>query len=228
MLTNLATPVGSAYTTHAMAGFGLAAVAGQATVDRITPVAFGFVFALTGAVGPILAQNLGAGRLDRVRQTLRSSLALVAGCVLAVWALLVLLQEPLVALFSASGAQAELIRLFCRWTAPGFVFLGALFVANAAFNNLGRPVLATAFNWGRATLGTIPFVTLGLRFGPAGVLFGQAAGGVVFGLLALAAAFMVAGRLRVPGEVATVPEVAADVPGSTVGAALVEMAEPGA
>lgn len=201
VLTNLATPVGSAYTTHAMSGFGLAAVAGQATVDRITPVAFGFVFALTGAVGPILSQNLGAGRLDRVRQTLRSSLALVAGCVLGVWGLLLMLQGPLIALFSATGAQAELIRLFCDWTAPGFVFVGALFVANAAFNNLGRPILATAFNWGRATLGTIPFVTLGLRFGPAGVLVGQAAGGVVFGLLALAAAFAVAGRLgTTPGK----------------------------
>ena len=224
MLTNLATPVGSAYTTHAMAGFGLAAVAGQATVDRITPVAFGFVFALTGAVGPILSQNLGAGQLDRVRQTLRSSLALVAGCVLAVWVLLVLLQDLLVALFSATGAQAELIRLFCDWTAPGFVFVGALFVANAAFNNLGRPILATAFNWGRATLGTIPFVTLGLHYGPAGVLFGQAAGGVVFGLLALAAAFAVAGRLRAPAA----PGTAVSVPGETVEAALVELAQPGA
>ncbi len=224
MLTNLATPVGSAYTTHAMAGFGLAAVAGQATVDRITPVAFGFVFALTGAVGPILSQNLGAGQLARVRQTLRSSLALVAGCVLAVWGLLVALQGPLIALFSATGAQAELIRLFCDWTAPGFVFVGALFVANAAFNNLGRPILATLFNWGRATLGTIPFVTFGLRFGPAGVLFGQAAGGVVFGLLALAAAFAVAGRLRAPGAGSS---TAVSVPGETVEAALAEMAEAG-
>ena len=224
MLTNLATPVGSAYTTHAMATFGLAAVAGQAMVDRITPVAFGFVFALTGAVGPILSQNLGAGRLDRVRQTLRSSLALVAACVAGVWLLLVALQEPLVALFSATGTQAELIRLFCRWTAPGFVFVGALFVANAAFNNLGRPILATAFNWGRATLGTIPFVTLGLRHGPAGVLFGQAAGGVVFGLLALAAAFAVTSRLRVPGAG---PGASPTVPGDTVEAALVELAQRG-
>ena len=224
MLTNLATPVGSAYTTHAMAGFGLAAVAGQATVDRITPVAFGFVFALTGAVGPILSQNLGAGQLARVRQTLRSSLALVAACVLATWMLLALLQGPLIALFSATGAQAELIRLFCRWTAPGFVFVGALFVANAAFNNLGVPILATAFNWGRATLGTIPFVTVGLRYGPAGVLLGQAAGGVVFGLLALAAAFVVAGRLRTPAHQA--PGTSPTVPGDTVEAALVELAQP--
>src|ERR1700709_2465520 len=50
VLTNLATPVASAYVTHAMASFGAAAVAGQATIDRITPVAFAVIYALTGAV----------------------------------------------------------------------------------------------------------------------------------------------------------------------------------
>ena len=34
-------------------------------------------------------------------------------------------------------------------------------VAAAAFNNLGRPGLSTWFNWGKATLGTIPFATAG-------------------------------------------------------------------
>jgi hypothetical protein len=57
---------------------------------------------------------------------------------------------------------------------------GALFVANAAFNNLGYPVLSTVFNWGRASLGTIPFVTYGAYFGPVGLLVGQAAGSIVF------------------------------------------------
>ena len=40
ILTNLATPVGSAWVTRSMAAFGPAAVAGQATIDRIAPVAF--------------------------------------------------------------------------------------------------------------------------------------------------------------------------------------------
>ena len=43
------------------------------------------------------------------------------------------------------------------------MFHGALYVANSAFNNLGFPLLATAFNWGKATLGTIPFAMAGAR-----------------------------------------------------------------
>ena len=73
LLTNLATPVGAAYVTRSMAVFGPDAVAGQATIDRVSPVAFGLIYALSGAVGPVLAQNAGAGRLDRVREKLRDS-----------------------------------------------------------------------------------------------------------------------------------------------------------
>jgi Na+-driven multidrug efflux pump len=222
ILTNLATPVGGAYVTHAMAGFGLAAVAGQATVDRIGPVAFGFIFALTGAVGPIMAQNLGGGQIRRVRQTLRASLLLTTLCVVLVWALLFLLQTALVAMFSATGVAAEIVRLFCTWLAAGFLFLGALFVANAAFNNLGYPILATVFNWGRATLGTVPFVAWGAaRYGPKGVLIGQALGCVVFGTLAMATAFFVTHRLKRsrPGQ-----GPAITVPAATGKTALAELA----
>ena len=31
--------------------------------------------------------------------------------------------------------------------AGAFVFTGMMFVANAAFNNLGRPVYSTLINW---------------------------------------------------------------------------------
>jgi len=195
VLSNLATPVGAAYVTRSMALFGPAAVAGQATIDRITPVAFGLVYALTGAVGPIVAQNLGAGRFDRVRSTLRASMLFAVLAVVAAWVLLWLGQDRLVTMFSAQGVTAEIVHLFCNWTAGSFVFVGALYVSNAAFNNLGRPLLSTTFNWGRATLGTIPFVTLGVPYGPVGVMLGQAAGSLLFGAAAAAVAFRVAARL---------------------------------
>jgi Na+-driven multidrug efflux pump len=195
VLTNLATPIGASYVTHSMAAFGTAAVAGQATIDRISPVAFGLVYALTGAVGPILAQNLGAGRPERVRAALRDSLVFVAIAVTGAWVVLALAQSLIVLAFSAEGETASLIRLFCSWLAASFLFSGALFVANAAFNNLGFPLLSTGFNWGRATLGTIPFVAIGAGHGPEGVLIGQAAGSVLFGAAAVIVAFRVVGRL---------------------------------
>ena len=59
-------------------------------------------------------------------------------------------------------------------------------VANAAFNNLGAPLLATVFNWGRATIGTIPFAYAGAALaGAKGALLGQALGAICFGIAAV-------------------------------------------
>jgi Na+-driven multidrug efflux pump len=179
-----------------MAKFGDPAVAGLAIADRIVPVAFGVIFALTGAVGPIFAQNLGARRFDRISETLRAALFVMLSYVLTVWLLLFLGQDVVVRIFSAQGVTADLVRLFCNVAAGGFLFVGCLFVANSAFNNLGFPLLSTLFNWGRATLGTLPFVTLGAWLWQAeGVLYGQMAGALVFGLAALLTAFRAVGRL---------------------------------
>lgn len=195
VLTNLATPVGAAFVTHSVAQFGASAVAGQATIDRLTPVAFGLIYSLSGAVGPVLAQNLGAGQFDRVREGLRASLWFMVGSVALAWVLLALLQGPLIQLFSLQGMAAEMVRAFCTWIAASFFFMGALFVANAAFNNLGHPLWSTGFNWARATLGTLPFAWWGSHYGPVEVLAGQAAGAALFGSLALYAALRLTRQL---------------------------------
>jgi putative MATE family efflux protein len=195
VLTNLATPISAAFVTHSIAQFGASAVAGQAIIDRVTPVAFGLIYALSGAVGPILAQNLGAGQFDRVRQGLRDSLLFMVVAVGSAWLLLALGQNALVWAFSAHGEAAHLIHMFCSWLAASFFFAGALFVANAAFNNLGKPLWSTGFNWARATLGTIPFAWWGAQFGPVGVLAGAALGTAIFGLLAMVVATQLVGRM---------------------------------
>ena len=200
VLTNLATPVGTAFVTHSIAGFGASAVAGQATIERLTPVVFGLIYSLSGAVGPVFAQNLGAKRYDRVRETLRASLVFMVVTVTLAWVLLALLQGPLVRMFSLDGVAAQMVHAFCSWLAGSFFFMGALFVANAGFNNLGRPLWSTGFNWARATLGTIPFAWWGAQYGPVEVLAGQAAGAILFGSLALITAFWLTRALGQPKD----------------------------
>ena len=51
-----------------MAKFGEAAVAGMVVIRRLVPLAFGVVFALSGAVGPIIGQNYGSGQMDGVKR----------------------------------------------------------------------------------------------------------------------------------------------------------------
>ncbi len=201
IMTNVATPVGNAIVTRAIAPFGDDAVAGWAIVGRIIPVAFGAIFALSGAVGPILGQNYGAGRIDRVQRAFLDAMILILGYTAVVWAILFIAREPIVALFDAQGDAAALVILFCTYVAASFIFNGALFVANASFNNLGFATYSTVFNWGKATVGTLPFVWLGAQWGGAGgVLIGQALGAVVFGLAAAITAFSVMRKLEPPSE----------------------------
>lgn len=187
ILTQLATPIGQAYVTRSMAEFGEDAVAGMAIVGRLTPVAFGVLFALSGAVGPIIGQNFGANQQSRVRDAFRAGLVFAAAWVVFAAIVLFFLRGPVVGMFGAEGSAITLIYLFCGPLALLYYFNGVIFVANAAFNNLGHPFYSTLINWGRNTLGIVPLVWLGAHFwGASGVLIGQAAGGVVFAGVAFA------------------------------------------
>jgi putative MATE family efflux protein len=197
VLTNVAPPLANGIFASIIARYGDQAIAATAIIDRLVPVAFGGLFALSGAVGPILGQNWGAGRYERMRQTLKDSVLFMGVYVLVVWALLVALQTPLTLLFHAEGLTAELVRFFCLISGFMWFFIGLLFVANAAFNNLGFPLLSTGFNWARATLGIVPFAFLGAYLGGAqGAVIGLAAGSIPFGIAAIVTAFWTIGKLE--------------------------------
>ncbi len=196
VLTNLAAPVANAYTMRIFSQFGEAVVAAFAILDRLNPMAFGVLFALSSAVGPIMGQNLGAKLISRVRQVLTDCLTFATLYVVAVAILLRLAAPLIVQLFHAQGETAELLTFVCAYGGVLWLFLGAIFVANAAFNNLGFPLLSTLFNWGRATLGTLPFVTIGTaRFGPEGGYVGLILGSALFGAGAVITAYYVTARL---------------------------------
>ena len=190
VLTNLAPAVASAFVAHAVSRFGTHAVAANVVIDRLSPVAFCGLFALSGAIGPILGQNWGARRFDRMRGILTTGILVTAGYVGAIWAILVLLRAPILGLFGLEGVAADLFAFFCLVSGGVWFFNGLLFLSNASFNNLGFPLMSTALNWGRATVGTIPPALLGAAwYGPKGVIAGIGAGSFAFGLAAIVLAF---------------------------------------
>ncbi len=197
VMTNVATPIASAFVTAVLARYGDEVVAATAIIDRLTPVAFCGLFALSGAVGPILGQNFGARRFDRMRAALRDGLVFAGIYVLVMWAVLVLGRDAIVALFAAEGLTAQTVRFFCLISGALWLSIGALFVANAAFNNLGFALYSTAFNWGRAIIGTVPFALAGAWAGGVeGALLGLVVGAVGFGAAAIVVAFRVIDRLE--------------------------------
>jgi putative MATE family efflux protein len=195
--TQLATPVGNAYVTAQIAAFGDGAVAGWAIIGRLIPVAFGVIFSLSGAVGPILGQNYGAKLYHRLYETMRDALIFTTVYVLILWGLLALFSGTIADIFRAQGEARDLVVFFCLFASASFLFNGALFVANAAFNNLGYALYSTILNWGRSTLGIIPFVWIGAHYyGAIGVIGGWALGAVVFGIAAVFLCFRVVASIE--------------------------------
>lgn len=173
--TQMATPVGNYILTAVMAPFGDDAVAAWAVVGRLTVVVFGGIFALSGAIGGIFGQNFGAGAWERVRGTYRDAFGFCVCYTFVMWALLYAASPVVSALFGLRGQGADVLRAFTAVGVGGFLFVGALFVANAAFNALGKPGRATLLNWSKeAVLGWPAAMWLAGTFGASGVIYGQA------------------------------------------------------
>ncbi len=184
ILTQMATPFGNYVLTAVLSQFGDDAVAGWAVVGRLTVVAFGGIFSLSGAIGGIFGQNYGAGKYDRLVSTYRDAMIFCLGYTLVVWALLAAFGDAVGRAFSLTPDGQEVLRAFTHIGAGAFLFTGAFFVSNAAFNALGRPTRAAVLTWIRDGALTWPVAVwfAGLA-GAIGVIYAQAALGVVMGLV---------------------------------------------
>ena len=197
LITNLAGPFGSAYATTQMAKFGTDAVAAAAVVGRITPVAFAGLYGLSGAVGPVASQNMGAEQWHRVRQTLMASGMFVSLYVLPVALIIFLCKDLLVAVFSLDQEAADLLRFYCTWIVITYWLFGLQLAANPLFTALRHPGYATISNIGRDLCLGIPLVFAGSNlFGAPGVLAGQAMGNMTAGVIAFSVALWLCKRVE--------------------------------
>ncbi len=195
-LTQIATPLSQLYITYEIAKFGASFVAGWAIISRLIPVVFMMLFAMPGAIGPIISQNIGAAQFKRVRTTLNQSLNFIIKYVFVLALVLSLLQEYLVTLFNAQNGAAIMIRFFCQYISISFIFVAMNLVAMSFLNNVGYPKLASMLNLAKLSLGTIPFVSIGAYYyGAQGILIGQALGSVVFALIAIMLCYQILRKL---------------------------------
>ena len=199
MATQLSTPFGMAYLTSVIAAWGDDAVAGWAVIGRITALAFGGIFALAGAVGPIVGQNYGAGLYPRIAMAYRDALLFTAVYVLVAWFGLWLATGVVISGFGLTGAGAEVVAAFTHIGAVGYLFAGFLFVSNAAFNNLGRPLWSTGFNWSRDGLVLPGLVAVAATaFGTATAVYLQAGANLMVGTAAALVAWRLVHRITGP------------------------------
>ncbi len=140
---NLIISVGGLVLQSVVNGFGFIFMAGYNAASRLQGLVEMAGTALGNAVGTFTGQNVGAGKMDRVRQGLRSSARIGFLLALATGAFVVLLGRPLLSLF-VQDEQAIVDQVlafgyqFLCVMAAGLPMLYLLFVYRSTLQGLGN------------------------------------------------------------------------------------------
>lgn len=120
--------------------FGTDFTAGYNVGNKIDCFAFLPVQSFANAVTTYVGQNVGAGKMDRVRTGTRVTLLMsIAWCAVAA-ALLVPLAQPVMLLFSKTPAVVDAGVLYLWWVMPFYPLFAIQFVLNNAMRGAGDAV----------------------------------------------------------------------------------------
>jgi putative MATE family efflux protein len=183
-LTGLLTPLTNAVIISLLAGHGALAVAAFGAASRLEAFAFTVIMAVATGMAPIIGQNWGAGRFDRVNEVLKTALLFAFGWSVFVGLVFLLLAEQFGALFSKDNAP-EFISVFALYFsivaltyAPGNLVQGW----GSAFNAMGMPKRSFMMVIVKLIVLQIPAALIGNHyFGIVGIFGAMAATNVVAG-----------------------------------------------
>ena len=139
---------------------------------------------ITSGCQPVLGYNYGAGQYQRVRQGIRFTTVLTVGYSIAVWAVVMLLPEPLIRIFNnepdliAAGIPA--FRIYFAT----FFFMSFQFIGQSVFVGLGRSKNAIFFSLLRKAFIVAPLTLIlpAVGFGADGVFLAEPISNVLGGL----------------------------------------------
>jgi putative MATE family efflux protein len=127
--------------------FGPAAQAGFGVGARIMQALFLPVVALSFAVSPVVGQNFGGRKADRVRHAVKSGIGLAALLMLILALVTWLIPGTMIRCFSKDPAVIQFGRDYLRIVAFNFVAAGIVFTSSSMFQGLGNtmpPLLSSA------------------------------------------------------------------------------------
>ena len=176
------TPVGSAVITRLIAGYGTAAVAAAGVAGRIEMFAFMIPMTVGMSLIPFVAQNFGAGRLDRVRQVRRGSMRFAALYGVFIGAMFVLFADQMARLFSEERAVVDVIKAYIYITCAGYGMLEVHRYAGFCMMGTNKPLQASVLDIIRIGVLLIPLAIAGsLLLGLHGIFFGRLATDLIGG-----------------------------------------------
>ncbi|MXO84522.1 MATE family efflux transporter [Altererythrobacter aurantiacus] len=185
--SNAINPIGLSVLTALVAVEGQSAVAGFGAAGRLQSFAVVPLLALSGAIGGIVGQNWGSGKLDRANNAFLYASGFCIAYGLSIALVLVFAAEWFAGLFTDSEAVVAQFTAYLGIAAWGYAGYGLLIVSNGALNAIDRAGWALAQSFARVFLVMLPVAWL-LRasWGAEAIYAGELAANLAGGALALA------------------------------------------
>lgn len=130
-------------------GFGSSALAGYSAASRIESVCVVPMIAAGNAVATFTAQNIGAGKLERVRQGYRASYGIIAAFAVVIAVVLTAFNEPIITGFLGGEPSAEALATgtgYLSFIAFFVILLGAKACSDGVLRGAGDMVVFTLGN----------------------------------------------------------------------------------
>ena len=143
---------------------GLTDAAAAGIVEKIISFLFLVPSSMLSTVSALGAQNIGAGKPERARQTLRYAIIITVAFGLCIALLMQVLAEPVVALFTDGADVARMGGQYMRGYVWDCVFAGIHFSFSGYFCACGRSELSFLHNITAIVLVRIPGVYLTSKF----------------------------------------------------------------
>ena len=168
--SNIMTPISMGALTWLVASHGDKAVAGLGAGSRVEFFAMSVSFAMATSLSPFMAQNIGAGNLQRVRDSLYACIKFTVLFQLGAVVFFASLSPWLAQIFTSDPEVVSYAQLYLIVMPLGMAFYTVLMVFNTAFNSYQQSNLTLGSNMIRVFVFYIPLIFLGnLMFGLIGI-----------------------------------------------------------
>jgi putative MATE family efflux protein len=184
---NASNPFGIAVATAAVAVLGSETVAAFGVATRIEAFAIIPMLALSASIGPVVGQNWGASRADRVERALKTAYTMSALWSVVLAAFFWLAGQPLAEAFASEPDVADEAARYL-WIVPISLWgYGIAIIAAGGFNGLGKPLFALGYSLTRIAAFYVPLVWIAARIDGSTTVYTAIA--VANGLAGLVVAF---------------------------------------
>lgn len=127
--------------TRLVNGFGADALAGYTAAGRVDTFAVMPAMSLSAAISTFVGQNLGAGKLERVRNGLKAALLISAATSLATTLAVVVFGWHLIAMFTTDPAVVAVGARYLLIVGGFYIVFSSMFVVNGALRGAGDTVI---------------------------------------------------------------------------------------